>query len=103
MVGLEVGDKALFTRKYLDELGTTHGPVNDFIYGVNKFLIGLAEQFGASGSPMYDPSAVGVAGDPPLVKRRGRDVEVEQRGEFKRGESLGNRDGEVEWDGSDGV
>jgi len=51
MVGLEVGDKALFTRKYLDELGKTHGPVNDFIYGVNRFLIGLAEQFGASVRP----------------------------------------------------
>jgi purine nucleosidase len=34
MVGLEVGDKALFTQKYLDQLGQTHGPVNDFIYAV---------------------------------------------------------------------
>src|SRR5262249_9691089 len=55
MVGLEVGDKALFTQKYQDELGKTHGPINDFIYGVNKFLIGLAGSFGTPGSPMYDP------------------------------------------------
>src|SRR5277367_4863383 len=66
MVGLEVGDKTLFTRKHLEQLGRTHGPVNDFIYGVNKFLLGLAEQFGAAGSPMYDPSAVAVAVDPTL-------------------------------------
>ncbi|HTR64121.1 MAG TPA: nucleoside hydrolase [Terriglobales bacterium] len=96
MVGLEVGDKALFTRKYLDELGATHGPVNDFIYAVNKFLLGLAEKFGGSGSPMYDPSAVAVAVDPTLVKTQEMHVDVETRGEFTRGETVGNRRGEVE-------
>ena len=96
MVGLEVGDKALFTRHYLDELGKTHGPVNDFIYAVNKFLIGLSEQFGSTGSPMYDPSAVAVAVDPTLVKTQEMHVDVETRGEFTRGETVGNRLGGVE-------
>src|SRR5882762_4816462 len=96
MVGLEVGDKALFTRKYLDELGKTHGPVNDFIYGVNKFLIALAEQFGAAGSPMYDPSAVAVAVDSTLVKVQEMHVDVETKGEFTRGETVGNRHGNIE-------
>src|SRR5207248_11875 len=31
MVGLEVGDKALLTPKYLDELSKAPGPINDFI------------------------------------------------------------------------
>src|SRR5277367_5094900 len=66
MVGLEVGDKTLFTRKHLEQLGRTHGPVNDFIYRVTKFLVELSEKFGAAGSPMYDPSAVAVAVDPTL-------------------------------------
>ena len=96
MVGLEVGDKALFTRKYLDELGQTHGPVNDFIYAVNKFLLGLSEQFGAAGSPMYDPSAVAVAVDATLVKVQEMHVDVETKGEFTRGETVGNRHGDVE-------
>jgi purine nucleosidase len=96
MVGLEVGDKALFTRKYLDELGKTHGPVNDFIYGVNKFLLELAEQFGTAGSPMYDPSAVAVAVDSTLVKVLEMRVDVETRGEFTRGETVGNRHGDIE-------
>ena len=96
MVGLEVGDKALFTPKNLDELGETHGPVNDFVYGVNKFLVGLAEQFGATGSPMYDPSAVAVAVDSTLVKVQEMHVDVETRGEFTRGETVGNRHGDVE-------
>ncbi len=96
MVGLEVGDKALFTRKYLDDLGRTHGPINDFIFAVQKYLVGLSAQFGAPGSPMYDPSAVAVAIDPTLVKVQAMHVDVETRGEFTRGETVGNRRGRVE-------
>src|SRR5260370_15308548 len=68
MVGLEVGDKALFTDKYLDQLGQTHGQINDFVYSVLKFLVNLSGTFGAPGSPMYDPSAVAVAVHCNLVK-----------------------------------
>jgi purine nucleosidase len=96
MVGLEIGDKALFTQKYLDQLGKTHGPVNDFIYAINKHLIGLAASFGAPGSPMYDPSAVAVAVDATLIKTQEMHVDVETRGEFTRGETVGNRHGMVE-------
>ena len=45
---------------------------------------------------MYDPSAVGVAIDPTLVKAQEMHVDVETRGEFTRGETVGNRNGEVE-------
>lgn len=96
MVGLEVGDKALFTPKYLAELGQSHGPVNDFIVSVAKFMVGLSETFGASGSPMYDPSAVALAIDGTLVKVQEMHVDVETRGEFTRGETVGNRHGGVE-------
>jgi len=98
MVGLEVGDKALFTHKYLDELGQTRGPVNDFIVSVLKFMVNLSGTFGASGSPMYDPSAVAVATDSTLVKVQEMHVDVETRGKFTRGETVGNRHGEVERD-----
>ena len=57
MVGLDVGNKTMFSRKQLDQLAKTHGPVNDFIYQVAKFLIALGEKFGDAGSPMYDPRA----------------------------------------------
>jgi purine nucleosidase len=96
MVGLDVGDKTLFSQKYLDQLGQTHGPVNDFIYAVAKYLINLAAQFGASGTPMYDPLAVGVAIDATLVKAPEMHVDVETRGEFTRGETVANRRGYVE-------
>ena len=96
MVGLEVGDKALFTQKYLDQLGQTHGPVNDFIHAVAKYLVNLSATLGSLGAPMYDPSAVAVAIDPTLVKVREMHVDVETRGEFTRGETVGNRHGVVE-------
>jgi inosine-uridine nucleoside N-ribohydrolase len=31
MVGLDVGDKTLFSSKQLAQLGQTHGPMNDFM------------------------------------------------------------------------
>jgi len=45
---------------------------------------------------MYDPSAVAVAIDPTLVKVQEMHVDVETRGEFTRGETVGNRHGTVE-------
>jgi inosine-uridine nucleoside N-ribohydrolase len=96
MVGLDVGDKTLLTQKYLDQLGATHGPVNDFIYAVAKYLVELSAKFGFGGTPMYDPLAVGVAVDATLVKAPEMHVEVETRGEFTRGETVANRHGMVE-------
>ncbi len=96
MVGLDVGDKTLLSQKYLDQLGQTHGPVNDFIYSVTKYLINRSAQFGWPGTPMYDPLAVGVAIDATLVKSPEMHVDVETRGEFTRGETVANRHGAVE-------
>ena len=96
MVGLDVGDKTLLTPPYLDQLARTHGPVNDFISAVARYLIDLSAQFGSPGTPMYDPLAVGVAIDSTLVKASPMHVDVETRGEFTRGETVGNRHGYVE-------
>ena len=96
MVGLDVGDKTLLSRQYLDQLGRTHGAVNDFIYAVARYLIDLSAQFGAAGTPMYDPLAVGVAIDSTLVKAPEMHVDVETRGDFTRGETVANRHGYVE-------
>ena len=96
MVGLDVGDKTLFGRKQLEQLSHTHGPINDFIYGVAKFLVELSEKYGDTGSPMYDPLAVGVAIDATLVTAPLMHVDVETRGEFTRGETVANRRDEIE-------
>lgn len=96
MVGLDVGDKTLIGRKHLEQLGRTHGPVNDFMFGIVKYLVDLSEKFGSPGSPMYDPLAVGVAIDATLVKAPEMRVDVETRGEFSRGETVANRRNMVE-------
>lgn len=96
MVGLDVGDKTLLSQKHLDELGRTHGPVNDFIHAVAAYLIDLSAKFGSTGTPMYDPLAVGVAIDSTLVKAPEMHVDVETRGDFTRGETVANRRGYVE-------
>jgi purine nucleosidase len=96
MVGLDVGDKTLFSRKELEQLGRTHGPVNDFVYAVAKFLVDLSEHYGDTGTPMYDPLAVGVAIDKRLVDTVPMRVHVETRGDFTRGETVANRRNEIE-------
>src|SRR6202166_801998 len=96
MVGLDVGDKTLLGHKQLDQLGKNHGPMNDFIYQVAHYLIDLSAKFGSSGTPMYDPLAVGVAIDASLVKAPPMHVDVETRGEFTRGETVANRHNAVE-------
>jgi purine nucleosidase len=96
MVGLDVGDKTLLSPKYLEQLGQTHGPMNDFIYQVAHYLIELSAQFGSVGTQMYDPLAVGVAIDPTFVKAPLMHVDVETRGEFTRGETVANRHGTIE-------
>lgn len=96
MVGLDVGDKTLISGKQLAELGRTHGPVNDFIYSVVKYLVELSEKHGSPGSPMYDPLAVGVAIDATLVTAPAMHVDVETRGQFTRGETVANRHGTIE-------
>jgi len=96
MVGLDVGDKTLLSQKYLDQLDNTHGPVNDFIHAVAKYLVDLSATFGSPGTPMYDPLAVGVAIDATLVVAPEMHVDVETKGEFTRGETVANRRGYVE-------
>src|SRR6516162_7102670 len=81
MVGLDVGDKTLLSRKYLAQLGKAHGPVSDFVYKVAEFLIQLGDKFGDAGTPMYDPLAVGVAIDASIVTAPLMRVDVETRGE----------------------
>lgn len=96
MVGLDVSNKTLFTRKDLEELGRTHGPINDFISQVGSYLVDLSARFGLEGTPMYDPLAVGVAVDSTLVTAPAMHVDVETRGEFTRGETVADRHGYVD-------
>jgi inosine-uridine nucleoside N-ribohydrolase len=96
MVGSDVGERTLITRKYLADLEAMHGPESDFVYQLADFYLTRAEKSGYSGAAMYDPLAVGVAIDPTLASLKEMHVDVETRGEFTRGETVANRMGSNE-------
>ena len=96
MVGSDVGERTLITRKYLAELQSSHGPQSDFIAKLADFYLTRSEKSGYSGAAMYDPLAVGIALDATLGTLREMHVDVETRGEFTRGETVANRMGSNE-------
>jgi inosine-uridine nucleoside N-ribohydrolase len=96
MVGSDVGERTLITRKYLAELQSPHGPQSDFIAKIADFYLTCSEKSGYSGAAMYDPLAVGIALDPTLGTLKEMHVDVETKGEFTRGETVANRMGSNE-------
>jgi inosine-uridine nucleoside N-ribohydrolase len=93
MVGSDVGERTLITRKYLALLQSSHGPQSDFIAKIADFYLTRSEKSGYSGAAMYDPLAVGIALDPTLGTLKEMHVDVETKGEFTRGEAVANRMG----------
>ena len=96
MVGSDVGERTIITRKYLADLQALHGPESDFIAKLADFYITRSEKSGYSGAAMYDPLAVAVVIDPTLVTLKEMHVDVETKGEFTRGETVANRMGSNE-------
>lgn len=96
MVGSDVGERTIITRKHLNDLQALHGPQSDFIAKLADFYLTQAEKSGYAGAAMYDPLAVGAAIDQTLVTVKEMHVDVELRGEFTRGETVGNRRGSNE-------
>jgi inosine-uridine nucleoside N-ribohydrolase len=96
MVGSDVGERTLITRKYLAELQSSHGPESDFIAKIADFYLTRSEQIGYSGAAMYDPLAVGIVLDPTLGTLKAMHIDVETKGEFTRGETVANRMGSNE-------
>ena len=96
MVGSDVGERTLITRRYLAELQSSQGPQSDFIAKVADFYLTRSEKSGYSGAAMYDPLAVGIALDPTLGTLKEMHVDVETKGEFTRGETVANRMGSNE-------
>jgi inosine-uridine nucleoside N-ribohydrolase len=96
MVGSDVGERTLMTRKHLAELQASHGAQSDFVGKLANFYLTRSENSGYSGAAMYDPLAVGTVIDPTLVTLKDMHVDVETKGEFTRGETVANRMGSNE-------
>ena len=96
MIGSDVGERTIMTRKHLTELQAAHGPETDFIAKLADFYITRSEKSGYEGAAMYDPLAVATAIDPTVVTLKDMHVDVETKGEFTRGETVANRMGSDE-------
>jgi inosine-uridine nucleoside N-ribohydrolase len=96
MIGSDVGERTLMTRKHLAELQSQHGPESDFVARLADFYVTRSEKSGYAGAAMYDPLAVATVIDPTLVTLKDMHVDVETRGEFTRGETVANRMGSNE-------
>jgi inosine-uridine nucleoside N-ribohydrolase len=96
MIGSDVGERTLMTRKYLSELQSRHGPESDFVAKLADFYITRSEKSGYTGAAMYDPLAVATVIDSSLVTLKDMHVDVETKGEFTRGETVANRMGSNE-------
>src|SRR6202012_285124 len=55
MIGSDVGERTLFTRKDLADLQEQHGPESDFIAKLADFYVTRSEKSGYPGAAMYDP------------------------------------------------
>jgi len=96
MIGSDVGERTLMTRKDLAQLQAAHGPESDFVAKLADFYLTRSEKSGYQGAAMYDPLAVATAIDPSLVTLKDMHVDVETKGEFTRGETVANRMGSDE-------
>jgi inosine-uridine nucleoside N-ribohydrolase len=93
MIGSDVGERTLMTRKDVTQLQANHAPESDFIGKLADFYLTRSEKSGYQGAAMYDPLAVGTVIDPALVTLKSMHVDVETRGELTRGETVANRMG----------
>lgn len=96
MIGSDVGERTLITRKEVAQFQAAHGPQSDFIAKLADFYLTRSEKSGYQGAAMYDPLAVATAIDPSLVTLKDMHVDVETKGEFTRGETVANRMGSDE-------
>ncbi|HME11157.1 MAG TPA: nucleoside hydrolase [Bryobacteraceae bacterium] len=87
MVGLDVTRKALLTERHIEELEAAPNPVSQAAGRITRAIHHRMRN--ASGQAMHDSLALAAFLDPSLVTLRDMHVEVETRGEFTAGETLG--------------
>ncbi len=96
MVGLDVGNQAMFARSRLAEWPAEGSAQSEFTRSLLTYLLDRTEAFGLAGTPLYDPLAVGVLLDRGLVTSERLRVEIETTGELTRGQTVVNRFGLVD-------
>jgi inosine-uridine nucleoside N-ribohydrolase len=98
MVGLDVTHKALFTRRYEEQLqGRTGEMVRALLRFYGEFH---RKQYGWEGSPIHDAVAVAQVAQPGLVQTVDRGVRVDTGPELSRGRTYVDLWGRARWEAS---
>ncbi|QNO15195.1 nucleoside hydrolase [Alkalicella caledoniensis] len=91
LVGLDVTLQALLTEEHIEILKEKGGKIGQAIGSMTDFYLERYKDHNKlKGCALHDPLAVGVALDKSLVKTQKVFVAVETKGEFTRGETLGD-------------
>lgn len=90
MCGLDVTEKALILPEDFERVRAIGGKVPEIIADWLEFFYRFHRDIGYEGAPMHDPCAVAVLVKPELFDLREMCVEIETRGEYCRGMTIGH-------------
>ena len=89
MCGLDVTEKALIMPEDFEAVRAIGGEVSSIIADWLEFFYRFHRDIGYEGAPMHDPCAVAVLLKPELFDLQKMCVQVETRGEYCRGMTIG--------------
>ncbi len=90
MSGLDVTEKALLFPEDFERIRAVGGQVAEIVADWLEFFYEFHRSIGYEGAPMHDPCAVAVLLRPELFDLREMCVEVETKGEYCRGTTVGH-------------
>lgn len=90
MCGLDVTEKALILPEDFEAVRAIGGNVAEIIADWLEFFYRFHRDIGYEGAPMHDPCAVAVLLHPELFDLRKLCVEIETKGEYCRGMTIGH-------------
>ena len=91
MCGLDVTEKALIMPEDFEAIGAIGGEVSHIIAQWLEFFYRFHRDIGYDGAPMHDPCAVAVLLKPELFDLREMYVQIETKGEYCRGMTIGSK------------
>lgn len=90
MSGLDVTEKALIFPEDFERIRAVGNPVARVVADWLEFFYGFHRELGYPGAPLHDPCAVAVLLRPDLFETQELCVEIETRGEYCRGMTIGH-------------
>ena len=90
MSGLDVTEQALMMPEDFEAVRAIGGQVSSIVADWLEFFYSFHKSIGYEGAPMHDPCAVAVLTHPELFTIQEMCVEVETRGEYCRGTTVGH-------------